>query len=71
MESLEWPKVAHFFVLVWFLVSLATPVAYEGSQARGLIGAVAAGLHHSSRQYWILNPLVKRGQGSNLCLHGY
>ena len=50
-----------------------TPTAYGGSQARGLIGAVATGLHqshsnaasesrvcdlhHSSRQRRILNPL--------------
>ena len=25
----------------------ATPAAYGGSQARGLIGAITAGLHHS------------------------
>ena len=52
------------FCLVCFLK--ATPGAYEGSQARGPIGAAAAGLHyshsharskmHSSRQHWILNP---------------
>ena len=30
-----------------FAISRATPVAYGGSQARGLIGAVAAGLHQS------------------------
>ena len=50
----------------------ATPVAHGSSQARGPIGAVAAGLwhshshvgseprldlHHRSRQCWILNPL--------------
>ena len=34
-----------FFCL--FAISRATPVAYGGSQARGLIGAVAAGLHQS------------------------
>ena len=32
-----------FFVLLF----RATPSAYGGSQARGHIGAVAAGLHHS------------------------
>ena len=45
-------------------------MAYEGSQARGRIGATATGLHHStpdlscvcdlhhsSRQHQILNPL--------------
>ena len=30
----------------FFSFSRATPVAYGGSRARGLIGAVAAGLHH-------------------------
>ena len=49
-------------------------MAYGGSQARGLSGAVAAGLpraaatwdpsricdlHHSSLQCWILNPLIE------------
>ena len=33
-----------FFFLSFFR---ATPAAYGGSQARGLIGAVAAGLRHS------------------------
>jgi len=33
-----------FFCLLSFR---AAPAAYGGSQARGLIGAVAAGLHHS------------------------
>ena len=31
----------------FFAFSRATPVAYGRSQARGRIGAVAAGLHHS------------------------
>ena len=35
----------------------ATPVAYGGSQARGLIRVIAAGLRHSSWQQRILNPL--------------
>ena len=35
-----------FFFLVFCLLG-ATPTAYEGSQARGQIGAEAAGLHHS------------------------
>ena len=30
----------------FFVFSRAAPGAYGGSQARGLIGAVAAGLHH-------------------------
>ena len=37
----------------------ATPMAYGGSQARGLIGAVAAGLQHSSWQCRVLNPPSK------------
>ena len=35
------------FVFCLFVVFRATPVVYGGSQARGLIGAVAASLHHS------------------------
>ena len=37
-----------FFIFLTFLPLLrAVPTAYGGSQARGLIGAVAAGLSHS------------------------
>ena len=36
-----------FFVFCLFAISWATSVAYGGSQARGLIGAVAAGLRQS------------------------
>ena len=39
----------------------AHPGAYGGSQARGRIGATAAGLHHSSRQCQILNPPARPG----------
>ena len=63
-----------FYLSIIFFLSLfrAAPVAYGGSQASGLIGAVAASyaratampdpscvcpLHHSSQQHWILNPL--------------
>ena len=35
------------FFLVLFAISWAVPAAYGGSQARGRIGAIAAGLHHS------------------------
>ena len=35
------------FVLSCFVFSRAAPVAYGGTQARGLIGAAAASLHHS------------------------
>ena len=50
-------KKQYFRVLFFFFFCLnrAAPKAYGGSQARGLIGAVAAGLHHSSQQYQILN----------------
>ena len=34
----------------FFCIFKAAPVAYGGSQARGPIGAVATGLHHSSQQ---------------------
>ena len=36
-----------FFGGVFFAFSRATPAAHGGSQARGLIGAVAAGLYYS------------------------
>ena len=36
-----------FFFFFAFFLFRATPSAYGGSQAKGLIGAVAAGLHHS------------------------
>ena len=42
--------IFNFFQLGFFLfcfVIRATPVAYGGSQARGLIGAAAASLYHS------------------------
>ena len=38
-------NITFFFGL--FAVSWATPAAYGGSQARGLIGAAAAGHSHS------------------------
>ena len=36
-----------FFFFGLFAISWAAPTAYGGSQARGRIGAIAAGLHHS------------------------
>ena len=36
-----------FFFVVVVAISWAAPSAYVGSQARGLIGATAAGLHRS------------------------
>jgi len=43
-SSLQLPILAFFFFNVFFR---ASPAAYGGSQARGPIGALAAGLHHS------------------------
>ena len=37
----------NFFFLVFLLFLWAAPAAYGGSQARGLIGAVATGLRQS------------------------
>ena len=41
------PPILFFFFFGLF--SRATPAAYGGSQARGQIAPVAAGLHHSHR----------------------
>ena len=38
---------------------MAMPEAHGGSQAKGRIGAVAAGLYNSSLQRQILNPFGK------------
>ena len=40
-----------------FAISWAAPMAYGGSQARGLIGAVAASLHHSHSNARVEPPL--------------
>ena len=72
----EGSKLQRGFVCLFFGVFFCrfrvTLVAYWGSQARGRIGAIAAGLHHSHstqgpshvcglhhspQQWWILNPL--------------
>ena len=71
-----------FFVFLPFLGLL--PMAYGGFQARGLIGAVATGLHYSqsnTRSEPYLQPipqltetldpyLAEPGQGSNPQPHG-
>ena len=44
MDDGGYEIIVFFFFLNLFR---ATPKAYGGSQARGTIGAVAAGLHHS------------------------
>ena len=77
-------SLAIFFFFVFFAFSRAAPVAYGGSQARGLIGAVAAGLcqsHSNARSKPRLQPTpqftatsdpspTERGQGLNLKPHG-
>mgnify|MGYP001273052241 CR=1 FL=1 len=50
------PQIAKGIFFFFFLFR-ATPVAYGSSQARGQIGAIDAGLHHSSQQCKILNPV--------------
>ena len=62
----------YFFSFLFVFLVKAALTAYGGSQARGRIGAAAAGLHHShsnsgserhlplhhsSWQHWVLNPL--------------
>ena len=41
------PELVYLFIYL-FLLFRAAPMAYRGSQARGRIGATAAGLHHSN-----------------------
>ena len=73
-----------FFFFCIFDFSRAAPAAYGNSQARGLIGAVATGLHYSqsnTRSEPYLQPipqltetldpyLVEPGQESNPQPHG-
>ena len=58
--QLQQPCVLFCFFFV-FCLSRAASAAYGGSQASGGIGAVAAGLHHSSPQGRLLNPLPRPG----------
>ena len=46
-----------FFLFFFFLLFRATPAAYGCSQARGLIRAAAAGLHHSHSNVGSFYPL--------------
>ena len=43
MAFFPFKTIIHLFILLF----RAAPMAYEGSQARGRIGAAAAGLRHS------------------------
>ena len=72
-------------LIFFFNLFRATPVAYEGSQARGQMGAIAALLHHShsnlgselhlrSRPQLTAMPdpqPTEQGQRWNLHPHGY
>ena len=74
-----------FFFFFFWLLFRAAPVAYESSQVRGRIWATAAGLHHSHSDTGYephlpptpqltatLDPQpTERGQGSDLCPHGF
>ena len=74
--SFLWPSSILFCIYTtasffWsFVFSGATPAAYGGSQARGLIGAVAASLQYSSCQCRYPQPTEQQGQGSNPQAHG-
>ena len=78
----EW-ILCWLFLFAFCFVFRAAPVAYGGSQTRGWIGAVAAGLHHShsnakselhlqpTPQLMAMpDPYTEQGQGLNLCPHG-
>ena len=70
---------------LFFLLFRAAPVAYRRSQARGLIGAAAAGLHHSHSKWESEPPLgpipqllamldpqpTEQGKRLNLHPHGF
>ena len=43
----EYLTTCFIYLFSLFAISWATPAAYGGSQARGQIGAVSAGLHQS------------------------
>ena len=45
--AVVYPNIVLFVCLFVFAISWATPTAHGGSQARGQIIAVAAGLHQS------------------------
>ena len=51
-----------FLFSLFFFLSTAAPTTYGGSQARGQIGAAAAGLHHSysqARSETLLEPTLQ------------
>ena len=64
-RSLQISKSTLFFL---FWLYRAAPMAYEGSQARGWIGATVAGLHHSSWQRWIPDPLSEAREWTHILM---
>ena len=53
------------FLSFFFFLPMPTPAAYGGSQARGLIGAVAHGLHHSQqRRIWTTSATYTTAHGN-------
>ena len=46
-KTLQEHQFLLFIIFFFFLLFWAAPMAHGGSQARGLIGAATAGLHHS------------------------
>ena len=54
---MSWSNHKPFSCFCLFVCFRAAPEAYESSQARGPIGAVAAGLHHSSQPHLMPKPL--------------
>ena len=78
-------ETVFFLFFFFFCLFRAIPAAHGDSQARGLMGAIAAGLGHShsndrSEPHLQATPqltsmpdpyLTKQGQGSNLRPHGY
>ena len=62
-------NLIHIHVFFSFFFSFrATPAAYGSSQAGGLIGAAAAGLHHSPQQRRILNLLSEAGGQTHILM---
>ena len=46
-----------FILFYFFVFSRTAPAAYGGSQARGVIGAIAASLHHSHSNAGLEQPM--------------
>ena len=52
----------------YFLLFKAAPIAYASSQARGQIRAIAPGLHHSTQQRQISEPLSKAREQTHILM---